>query len=305
MPLDLAMRNDIKVAALEEEDPKLVTLWIYLLCMMYEEKGPLEANYKRLAYLLRFPTEEEVRHVVEDSGLFILEDGVFWNASAMERIERKDAYAQMKSDAGKQGGRPRKSAAESTPESTPESRAKADGKAPEKQTEKQRFSNQKADGKAINQINQINKEINQRAGAQAPTREEEDDFLIEKFFFRNMMNPGREVGRCLEHYADGINDIEAVGKKWAPQDTAPRFDDRRCLEWARVLWALVGTSASRHEAAECLRHIDALEIDRGENSLKVRMRGRSWAEAVAAMVAENEDLRQGFEAVNVFNRAGT
>jgi len=302
MPLDLAMRNDIKVAALEEEDPKLVTLWIYLLCMMYEEKGPLEANYKRLAYLLRFPTEEEVRHVVEDSGLFILEDGVFWNASAMERIERKDAYIEQQREAGRRGGRPRKS----TPESDPFENDKGSEKGSLFENKSDPFENDKGLQKA-NKSNKRNqrKEINQRAGAQAPTREEEDDFLIEKFFFRNMMNPGREVGRCLEHYADGINDIEAVGKKWAPQDTAPRFDDRRCLEWARVLWALVGTAANRHEAAECLRHIDALEIDRGKNSLKVRMRGRSWAEAVAAMVADNNDLRQGFEEVNVFKRAGT
>lgn len=297
MPLDLAMRNDQKVAALEQEDPKLVTLWVYLLCMMYEEKGPLEANYKRLAYLLRFPSEEEVRHVVEDSGLFVVEDGVFWNASALDRIERKDTYTQMKREAGKMGGRPRKN----TEESTPESRTKADQKAPEKQ----RFSNQKADQKAINQINKENKEINPRGRADAPTREE-DDFLIEKFFFRNMMNPGREVGRCLEHFAgENVRSWEAVAAEWKPENSSPRFDDPRALRWARVLWSEIGVAAGRQEAAECLRHIDAITIDRGRNELRCRMRGLDWASAVLALVEDTPSLVDGFEKVTVTKRTET
>ena len=287
MPLDLAMRNDQKVGALEEENPALVTLWIYLLSMMYEEKGPLERNYRRLAYLLRFPTPEDVRHVVEDSGLFVYDDTHFWNESALERIERKDAFIEQQREAGRRGGRPRKS----TPESDPLSDPLSDP-----------FQKQKAN--KSNKSNQ-NKEINQGAGAGAPTREE-DDFLIYEFFFRNMRKPGQEVARCLENYKDqGVRDWKAVASKWAPADTAPRFDDPRALQWAKLLYTYVGTAADKAEACECLRHIDDIKVDRVRNELTVRMRGGDWKDAVRDTIAQNAGLYMDFEAINVSKCANT
>lgn len=296
MPLDLAMRNDQKVGALEEENPAFVTLWIYLLCMMYEEKGPLRANYKHLAYLLRFPSEEDVRHVVEDFGLFVIQDGYFWNKSALERIERREEYVQNKRDAGVASGAARRArTAQGTNNEQPSNSLRTDVQAEREQP-----------AELLNQIKSKEiKEINPRGRADAPTREE-DDFLIEKFFFRNMMNPGREVGRCLEHFAgENVRSWEAVAAEWKPENSSPRFDDPRALQWARVLWSEIGVAADRQEAAECLRHIDAITIDRGSNELRCRMRGLDWASAVLALVEDTPSLVDGFEKVTVTKRTGT
>ena len=279
MPLDLAMRNDQKVGALEEENPAFVTLWIYLLCMMYEERGPLKANYKRLAYLLRFPSEEDVRHVVEDFDLFTIKNGYFWNKSAMERIELKDEAARQKREAGRAGGRSRNG-----------------GKSLEAPLEAPLEANKS-----------INKSINKSSSAGAPAGEMDDeDFYFVEFFFRNFNDPKREAARCIKNYEGSeVKNRRNVANKWTPDDTSPRFDDPRILTWARTAYAIVGIAAGYKEAAEFLRHIDAISIDRGRNELKVRMLGKDFAEAAGGIVLDNAELQQGFAKVTVTKRTGS
>ena len=67
----------------------------------------------------------------------------------------------------------------------------------------------------------------------------------------------------------------------------------------------MGIAAGYKEAAEFLRHIDAISIDRGRNELKVRMLGKDFAEAAGGIVLDNAELQQGFAKVTVTKRTGS
>lgn len=305
MPLDLSFRDDQKIVAMEAENPALVLLFIYLVQMMFQEKGPLAANYKILAYTLRFPTQEDVRHVVEDFELFVIQDGMFWNASALERIERKEEYIEQQREAGRRGGRPRKN----TPESDPFENEKGLQKGPLFEKESDPFENQKGSQKPINQIKsnemKLNQSLRESAGAGAPARED-DDFIFLNFFFRNFKKPGYETDRCLRNYeGQDVKSWDAVIKRWTPEDASPRFQDPRALQWARQLYDTIADAADPAEATECLRHVDAIDIDKARNELKARMRGESFRQAVYDTVADNPALREGYAAISICKRSGT
>ena len=299
LPHDLGTRNDPKMVDMEMEFPLGKAIWWDLLEMIYEQGGQLPTNYKMIAYTLRYPDEEQVRRVVEDFGLFIVGDGYFYNESALDRIRRKNEATQQKREAGLASGRSRRGSApvEQVPEHTPE-RCSNDRSTPAQTPFR---TNQMKSNE--------NKEINQNAGAGAPAQEEgDDDFFMKEFFFRNMINPAREVQRCLEHYRDtGIVDKSAVAKKWGPEVQGRRFDDQRAISWAKSVWTYVAATAGEHEAAELLRHIDKIEVDRARNELSCRMRGGDWAECVAGIVYDDRDnsLRRGFDKVTISKVRGT
>ena len=299
MPLDLSFRDDQKIVAMEAENPALVLLFIYLVQMMFQEKGPLAANYKILAYTLRFPTEEDVRHVVEDFELFVIQDGMFWNASALERIERKEEYVQVKREAGIASGAARRArTAQGTNNEQPLNMCSTGVQTePEQPAE---LSNQIKSNEM-----KLNKSLRESAGAGAPAREE-DDFIFLNFFFRNFKKPGYETDRCLRNYAgQDVKSWDAVIKRWTPEDASPRFQDPRALQWARQLYDTIADAADPAEATECLRHVDAIDIDKARNELKARMRGESFRQAVYDTVADNPALREGYAAINICKRSGT
>ena len=295
-PHEIGARNNPKLQALEMSMGKAGKgLWWDVVDYMYECDGTLPADYRLLSYVLHCDAED-LRRVVEDFDLFVIADGIITKAGVQERIDRRNAAAEQKREAGRASGRAR-------------ARASADEGTPVPQESNNRSNAVPTPVRTpfgTNQINQIKeKEINQGAGAGAPTREE-DDFLIYEFFFRNMRKPGQEVARCLENYKDqGVRDWKAVASKWAPADTAPRFDDPRALQWAKLLYTYVGTAADKAEACECLRHIDDIKVDRGRNELTVRMRGGDWKDAVRDTIAQNAGLYMDFEAINVCKCANT
>lgn len=293
LPHDLGARNDPKMLALQRAMGGQGKAIFWDLCeMLWENDGYLPADYETLAYGLRYCTADEVRQVVEGFDLFKTGDGHFWSDSALRRIQHKKDTSAARAEAGRRGGQA----------SAQQRLSNAEANA------KQLLNDCLSGAQAINQsINQSSKIIiSQSAGAGAPTREEEEDFLLGKFFFRNFTEPEKETARCLEHYKDtGIKDREAVAKKWTPEKAQPRFDDARILPWVKKLWAIVSTSANPHEGAELLRHIDAAAIDRSANELRVRMRGNSWGEAVAATVEINPPLKEGFDKVSVTKVRGS
>ena len=186
LPHDLGTRNDPKMVALERDDPRLKAVWWDVLEMLFEQGGKLPTDYGMLAYMLRYPSEEEVRHLVEDFDLFTVDGGYFFSASAQERIERREAAAEQRREAGRASDRSR---SRSTEEGTQLERPLNARSTPVQTPVEQ-----------LNKSKEI-KENQSSAGAGAPTREE-DDFLIQHFFFKNFKNPGREAGRCLENYKD-------------------------------------------------------------------------------------------------------
>lgn len=296
LPHDLGARNDPKMLALQRAMGGQGKAIFWDLCeMLWENDGYLPADYETLAYGLRYCTADEVRQVVEGFDLFKTGDGHFWSDSALRRIQHKKDISAARVEAGKASGRARgsnnSSGAVEQPTNTPRTNVE------------QMLNTPRTINQLINKSS--NKLISQSAGAGAPTREEED-FLLGKFFFRNFTEPEKETARCLDHYKDtGIKDREAVAKKWTPEKAQPRFDDARILPWVKKLWAIVSTSANPHEGAELLRHIDAATIDRSANELRVRMRGNSWGEAVAATVEINPPLKEGFDKVSVTKVRGS
>lgn len=295
---DLGTRNDPKMVALELADFVIgKAIWWDLLEMLWEQGGTLPTDYKMLAYVLRYPTEEQVRHLVEDFDLFKVfesEDGrIFTNESAKERIARKVDATEQRREAGIASGRARRGTPVQTPVEQPLNDRSNAVQTPVEQ---------------LNQIksNKIKSNHQESAHADVRTREDDEDFLIGKFFFRNFKDPDYEAKRCLENYAGTqVKSWESVVKKWTPEDDRPRFDDKRILDWTRKLWAIIGTSATPHEAAEFLRHIDNVTIDKGRNELTIRMVGNDWGLAIESTVDINPPLQEGFEKIKVTKVRGT
>ena len=310
LPHDLGTRNDPKMVALEIADfPIGKAIWWDLLEMLFEQGGKLPTDYKMLSYLLRYPTPEQIKHLVEDFDLFEVEDGMFFNRSALVRIARKEETSTRRRDAGIVSGRARNSKTLENP-SVEQANEQMFNKC---STNVQQEPNTCSDdeGTSVEQSNQIklNKnKINQSAcaGACAPTPAgvSDEDFLMTCFVFRNFAEPAKEVERCLEHYKDGMNDRLAVGKKWNPDNTAERFDDGRALKLARDIYDNLGV-ADKHKAAEFLRHIDTIQVDRGENSVKIRMYGKDWKTTVLDVLAENPAFTKSFSSASVTNRVNS
>ena len=299
LPHDLGARNDPKLVALEIDGFAIgKAIWWDLLEMLYEQGGKLPTDYKTLAYTLRYPTEEQVRHLVEDFSLFHVEGGMFSNESAKARIKLKAEALEKKRMAGSLGGRSRGVQA---PAEAPNNQTLSTAQAPLKQTE--------STTQAINQINkQINqsKEINQSAGAGAPAREDEEDFLMYVFFFRNLIDPVDEVGRCLENYKDTeIKNIRSVANKWNPDKTGTRFDDPRSLDLATGIYGYIREAANPHEAAEFLRHVDAIDVDKGRNEVKIRMLGADWQTSIQGVINEVPSLVSTFDTYRVTKRVNS
>ena len=299
LPHDLGTRNDPKMVALEIAGfPLGKAIWWDLLEMLFEQGGKLPTDYKMLSYLLRYPKPKEIQHLVEDFDLFEVEDGMFFNRSALVRIARKEETSARRREAGAASGRARSSKpAEENPENEPI-----------EQANEQVFNNCSTNAEQSNKIKLNKIKINQSAcaGACAPTPAgvSDEDFLMTCFVFRNFAEPAKEVERCLEHYKDGIKDRLAVAKKWNPDNTAERFDDGRALKLARDIYDSLG-AADKHKAAEFLRHIDAIQVDRGENTVKIRMCGTDWKTTVMDVLSENPAFTKSFSGATVTKRVNS
>ena len=90
----------LKHAIGSRDHPKLVeaerasrglfkAVWWDLVDMLWEQGGYLPMDFDKLAYILRYPTPEEVRRVVMDFGLFENDGQRIWNESALEGIQHK------------------------------------------------------------------------------------------------------------------------------------------------------------------------------------------------------------------------
>lgn len=97
---DFGARNDPKLIEVQMEMGGLgLAIWWCLVEMLWEQDGYLPRNYKSIAFCLRWATEEDVRKVVEDFGLFDMDDTRCWNNSALRRIEKRNSVSQVRRDA--------------------------------------------------------------------------------------------------------------------------------------------------------------------------------------------------------------
>lgn len=228
MTHDLGARNDPKLVAAERASRGLYkAIWWDLTEMIWENGGYLQMDFDNLAYILRYPSPEEVRAVVLDFDLFLNDGERFWNNSALERIQHKKDVSTSRSDARR--GTSRRGSV------TNENQLSDNCPTNE---------NQLSDNKSINKL--INKKNNLSARGRAREDEEREREIFEIFFFRNFADPVGELDRFRDfYYKDGswknsngreITDIKRTAMEWRPEKDAPRFA-AQFIAWYQDVYA--------------------------------------------------------------------
>jgi len=229
MTHDIGARNDPKLVEIEMAmKGQGKAIWWDLVEWLWEAGGYLPMDFKRLAYTMRYCTEEEVRAVVMDFGLFENDGDRFWNNSALARIQHKKDVSTSRSDARRGASR--------SGSATNENQLSDNCQTNE---------NQLSANKSINKSR--NKEINPpRGDARA-----EEERIFEILFFRNLEEPEKELARFREHYWDGerwrdpsgaeVKSLDRAAQKWVPEKTGPRFQVQGFLAWYKSLYAQMKT----------------------------------------------------------------
>lgn len=106
---DSNARNDARLLRLRMEHGPAGYGLYYMLLEMLAEEAALTTDYAVIAFDLRVDAGL-VRSVVEDYGLFEIEDATFYSPSIRQQAERREEVSRKRSEAGRRGGRPRASA---------------------------------------------------------------------------------------------------------------------------------------------------------------------------------------------------
>lgn len=267
---DLGARNDPKLMDLQMDmgGQGLGIFWC-LVELLWENGGYIPANYKSIAFALRWCKSAEVEKVVTGYGLFQIEDGMITSRSAMERIAAKQAKFEAHSGAGKKGAERRwNSGANGSANGNVNSGAMA------------------APMPITNLHTNKQKDINNNY---APTALD----IEEIFFFKNFINPSGEVSRFLKYYEerdwtyhDGtpVENWEQAARDWKPAKAGTRFDNE-ALNWYRAVW-----NAARGHIANAdmifLYGIDKLELS--GQKLTIRYTSLNTAQLAAKFIQEND-----------------
>ena len=218
---DFGSRNDPKLMDLQMDmgGQGLGIFWC-LVEMLWENGGSIPANYKSIAFALRWCKPAEVEKVVTGYGLFEVADGIITSHSATARIAEMRTDCGAKSAAGRKGAERRwNGTANSTPMAQP-----------------------MADQCDVNGLTNIltNKHTN-KPNNNAPLTAAD---FYEIFFFRNLKDPAGENKRFVEYYQernwtylDGtpVTDPDRAAEDWKPKIPGKRFNDE-ALRWYRAVW---------------------------------------------------------------------
>jgi len=221
---DYGARNDPKLIELQMDmgGQGLGIFWC-LVEMLWESGGAIPANYRSIAYSLRWCKPAEVEKVVTGYGLFQVEDGNITSRSASERIrvkrEKAEALSQARSNAAnarwKQSGR----------------------NANAMQT--QSTSNANAMQSDASIYLSIDQSINQSNNIPPAAAD-----IYEIFLFRNLKNPSGEAQRFVQRYTDNggtyadgtpVTDWEKAARAWTPEKQGRQYNDE-ALRWYQAVW---------------------------------------------------------------------
>lgn len=281
---DFGARNDPKLMDLQMDmgGQGLGIFWC-LVEMLWENGGTIPANYKSIAFALRWCKPAEVEKVVTGYGLFEVSDGAISSHSATARIAEMRTYFGAKSASGKKGAERRwngnangkamalpmadQCGANSTPIAPPMA--------------KQCDANGLTNILTNKQTNSIN--ITPLTAA---------DFF-EIFFFENVKDPSGEAERFVKHYGergwtyqDGtpVGDPDQAAKAWKPLKAGPRWDSE-ALRWYRAVW---NAARTRVQEAEDVFLRGITNITRKDDKLAIRFKDAETARYVAAFIMEND-----------------
>ena len=78
--------------------------WHLIELLASADEYQLESNYKRLSFSMQC-NSEILKSVVEDFGLFSIEDNSFWSESLADRMKRLDEIKAIRAENGRKGGK--------------------------------------------------------------------------------------------------------------------------------------------------------------------------------------------------------
>ena len=267
---DFGARNDPKLMDLQMDmgGQGLGIFWC-LVEMLWENGGTIPANYKSIAFALRWCKPAEVEKVVTGYGLFEVSDGSISSHSATARINEMRTRFGVRSEASRKASQARWGSGRN---------------ADAIQTERER----KADAMPLTNIltdRQTNKHNNITPLTAA-------DFF-EIFFFGNVKDPAGEAERFVKHYGergwtyqDGtpVGDADQAAKAWKPLKAGPRWD-AEALRWYRAVW-----NAARNRVPEAVDTFlsKLTNIARKDQKLALRFKDADSARTVSAFITEND-----------------
>ena len=276
----------LKHAIGSRDHPKLVeaerasrglfkAVWWDLVDMLWEQGGYLPMDFDKLAYILRYPTPEEVKRVVLDFGLFENDGERIWNESALEGIQHKEEVSAR--NAGNRRGK-----------GTINDRGTDDkGTINDCLTNEKRSSDREKD-----------REIDKRDISLLSASDAEKEDIYRLFFFKNFRNPEKEVQRFLDRYEGNWTrtgctiperDHMKLARTWKPENTDPRFKDPDSLEWLKTFTAWVVSRGL--DADAFLRAVDGMVVNRKDYTITLRMQDKQRRDRVIGTTGEDTDVK--------------
>jgi len=266
---DLGARNDPKLMDLQMEmgGQGLAIFWC-LIELLWENEGYIPANYKSIAFSLRWCKPAEVEKVATAFGLFEIDaEGRLFSRSALERIAYKRDRFDVRSAASRKAA---------------EARWGRSGNASAVRTQ--------CDSDAVEMptnllTNKLTKDINNTPLTAA-------DFF-EIFFFENVHDPAGEVNRFLAYYEDRgwkyqdgtpVTDFERAAKDWKPLKAGKRFDTE-ALRWYKAVWI---AASKRLDNAFDVFLGRLTNIRRKDQKLALVYRDEGAARSVSAFITDND-----------------
>lgn len=287
---DLGARNDPKLLNLQMRmgGVGLAIFWC-LVEMLWENDGYLPTDYEAIAFSLRWAKASDVKRVVNEFELFIVEEDRFWSRSALERINQKKDKIQATSEARRNAANVRWENARNTRPMQTQSTSNAQAE----QTDAYRKINREKDKKRDN---------NNTAPLTAA------DFF-EIFFFENLKDPEGETKRFVEYYGardwtylDGtpVTDPEQAARDWKPKLPGKRHPDE-ALRWYRAVWNAYAPRAKDRETArkDFLLSLDALRLN--GQQLTVTFKNADAGKRIASFILDNDlagDWKLDFRVAN-------
>lgn len=284
---DLGARNDPKLLNLQMRmgGAGLAIFWC-LVEMLWENDGYLPTDYEAIAFSLRWAKAPDVKRVVNEFELFIVEEDRFWSRSALERINQKKDRIQAQREGGLKGAQKRwNNDTQDKPNALPNGSA---------------IGNPMPRNKYIN--NKQERDNNNTAPLTAA------DFF-EIFFFENLKDPEGEAKRFVEYYGardwtylDGtpVTDPEQAARDWKPKLPGKRHPDE-ALRWYRAVWNAYAPRAKDRETArkEFLLSLDALRLN--GQQLTITFRNADAGKRIASFILDNDlagDWKLDFRVAN-------
>ena len=266
---DMGARNDPKLLNVQMRmgGAGLAIFWC-IVEMLWENDGYLPTDYEAIAFALRRAKPADVKRVVTEFDLFVVEDGRFWSRSAMARIPQK---------------KERLTTRENSARTAANARWQKSGNASAMQSQCETHTD--AMPRYIDRYIDKKKDNNNTPLTAA-------DFF-EIFFFGNVKDPGGEAQRFVNYYEergwqfqDGtpVTDPIRAAKDWKPLKAGKRWDDE-ALRWYRAVW---NAAKERVEDAQDAFICQLTNIRRKDQQLALVFRTPGAARKVSSFITEND-----------------